>query len=525
MKGFSFALSLLVSFQLYSQTSSIAEKYASTILSESIKEHVYKLASPEFEGRETGTDANLKAAKYISDQFKNYQIPLLSNDQDYYQEVAFSTAKWDEITMNVNGRPVEHLKEYLSIPQFFPVTNDSIKISSLTFVGYGIDDDAYSDYKGRNYNGQHLLVYAGEPRDSKNKYRISGTDSASLWSIEPSLKIMAAKNAGAASIWIIDDKLRERVLYARRYLMSGAMLMGSADDLTAEFIPNAFISPTLGEELTGPKRSKVIKLRNRINAKGKPGRTTIPVNITWKPVHEITSTYGVNVLAFIQGTHPELKDELVIVTAHFDHLGMRGKDIFYGADDNASGTAAVLEIAQAMSLAKADGVGPQRSVLCMLVTGEEKGLLGSQYYAENPVFPLGLTIANVNIDMIGRMDTLHKQPNYTYVIGSDRLSTELHEINESVNQQYTKLELDYTYNRDDDPNRFYYRSDHYNFAKNGIPAIFYFSGVHEDYHRPTDTPDKIMYDKAQTIARLAFHTTWELANRKERIKVNVVGRN
>ena len=154
-----------------------------------------------------------------------------------------------------------------------------------------------------------------------------------------------------------------------------------------------------------------------------------------------------------------------------------------------------------------------------------KGLLGSQYYSEHPVFPLANTVANVNIDMIGRTDTLHKQPNYTYVIGSDRLSTELHAINEAVNEQYTKLELDYTYNRDDDPNRFYYRSDHYNFAKNGIPAIFYFSGVHEDYHRPSDTPDKLMYDKAETIARLAFHTTWELANRKDRIKVDVTGRN
>ena len=203
---------------------------------------------------------------------------------------------------------------------------------------------------------------------------------------------------------------------------------------------------------------------------------------------------------------------------------MRGKEIFYGADDNASGTAAVLEIAQAMASAKAEGKGPRRSVLCMLVTGEEKGLLGSQYYVEHPVFPLDRIIADVNIDMIGRTDTLHKNPNYTYVIGADRLSTELHHINEEVNNKYTHLDLDYTYNSDDDPNRFYYRSDHYNFAKEGIPAIFYFSGVHEDYHMPTDTPDKLLYDKAETIARLAFHTVWELANRNERIKVNVVGR-
>ena len=161
----------------------------------------------------------------------------------------------------------------------------------------------------------------------------------------------------------------------------------------------------------------------------------------------------------------------------------------------------------------------------MLVTGEEKGLLGSQYYSEHPVFPLANTIADVNIDMIGRMDNKHTDSLYTYVIGADRLSTELHEINEAANAKYTHLDLDYTYNAPDDPNQFYFRSDHYNFAKNGIPAIFYFSGVHDDYHRPTDTPDKLMYGKAETIARLAFYTAWELANRDKRIVVNVTDKN
>ena len=236
-----------------------------------------------------------------------------------------------------------------------------------------------------------------------------------------------------------------------------------------------------------------------------------------------TNLQSSNVLGLLEGT--DLKDEYGFITAHYDHLGKRGDDIYFGADDNASGTSAVLEIAQAMALAKAKGDGPRRSVLCMLMTGEEKGLLGSQYYSEHPVFPLENTVADVNIDMIGRIDTFHTRPNYTYVIGSNRLSTELHQINEDMNKQYTHLDLDYKYNADNDPNRFYYRSDHYNFAKKGIPAIFYFSGVHADYHRPTDTPDKIMFDKARTIAQLAFYTAWELANRDQRIKVDVTGRN
>ena len=201
-------------------------------------------------------------------------------------------------------------------------------------------------------------------------------------------------------------------------------------------------------------------------------------------------------LGFIEETDPKLKDEIVVVTAHYDHLGMKGESIFHGADDNASGSSTVLEIAQAFVEAKKSGVGPRRSVLCMLVSGEEKGLLGSQYYATFPIFPLANTVANVNVDMVGRLDEKHEKennPNYIYVIGSDRLSTELHDINEAANKEFMQIELDYTYNDPRDPNRFYERSDHYNFAEKGIPAIFYFSGTHEDYHRPSDTVDKINF--------------------------------
>jgi Zn-dependent M28 family amino/carboxypeptidase len=182
----------------------------------------------------------------------------------------------------------------------------------------------------------------------------------------------------------------------------------------------------------------------------------------------------------------------------------------------------VMELAQAFAEAKKAGAGPRRSVLFLLVSGEEKGLLGSEFYSEHPVFPLENTVADVNVDMIGRTDKKHRDdPNYIYVIGADRLSTMLHKINEAANQQFVNLELDYTYNAEDDPNRFYYRSDHYNFAKHGIPSVFFFSGTHEDYHRPTDTVDKIMFDKMVKIGQLVFYTTWELANRDERIQVDV----
>ena len=180
-----------------------------------------------------------------------------------------------------------------------------------------------------------------------------------------------------------------------------------------------------------------------------------------------------------------------------------------------------MEIAEAFKQASLQGRSPKRSILFLHVSGEEKGLLGSKHYVENPLYPLAQTVANLNIDMIGRLDPKRedKDSNYIYLIGSDKLSQELHDISEAINNKYTQLKLDYTFNADDDPNRFYYRSDHYNFAKNNIPVIFYFNGTHEDYHQPGDTPDKINYPLLKKRTQLIFYTLWELANRHERIKL------
>ncbi|MDO5970057.1 M28 family metallopeptidase [Flavivirga aquimarina] len=228
-----------------------------------------------------------------------------------------------------------------------------------------------------------------------------------------------------------------------------------------------------------------------------------------------------NVLAYIKGT--EKPDEVIVISAHLDHIGVsKNGDINNGADDDGSGTVAIMEIAEAFKIASEKGHGPRRSILFLHVTAEEIGLFGSRYYTDvDPVFPLENTIANLNIDMIGRIDKKHEaNRNYLYLIGSDKLSKELHNISEAVNKKYFNMKFDYTYNKDDDPNRFYYRSDHYNFAKHNIPVIFYFNGTHADYHKPSDTPDKIQYDLLETRARLIFHTAWELANRDERVKVD-----
>jgi Zn-dependent M28 family amino/carboxypeptidase len=226
-----------------------------------------------------------------------------------------------------------------------------------------------------------------------------------------------------------------------------------------------------------------------------------------------------NIWAFIEGS--EKPDEIVVISAHYDHVGIKDGEIYNGADDDGSGTVALMEMAAAFQKAKNEGNGPKRSILILHVTGEEHGLHGSRYYSENPLFPLKNTVADVNIDMIGRRDDFHKDNNnYVYVIGSDYLSSDLYNICESVNQKYINLTIDYKYNDKNDPNRFYYRSDHYNFAKNGIPSVFLFNGTHADYHKATDEVSKIEFDALTKRTQYAFAIAWEIANRDKTLKVD-----
>jgi len=224
-----------------------------------------------------------------------------------------------------------------------------------------------------------------------------------------------------------------------------------------------------------------------------------------------------NVLAYIKGS--EKPEEIIIISAHLDHLGVSEQgEIYNGADDDGSGTVAIMEIAQAFNLAKKDGHIPKRSILFLHFTAEELNKQGSDYYTKHPIFPLENTVANLNIDMIGRVDNLHlDNKNYIYLIGSDRLSKELHYTSEKVNNSYFNINIDYRYNVENEKNHYYTRSDHYNFAKHDIPVIFYFNGEHDDYHEVTDTPDKIDYHLLETRTKLIFATAWQLANQDHRI--------
>jgi hypothetical protein len=229
-----------------------------------------------------------------------------------------------------------------------------------------------------------------------------------------------------------------------------------------------------------------------------------------------------NIWAFIEGS--EKPEEIVVVSAHYDHVGIKKGEVYNGADDDGSGTVALVEIAKAFQKAKNEGHGPKRSILIMHMTGEEHGLHGSRYYSENPLFPLKNTVADVNIDMIGRRDEFHADSNnYIYLIGSDYLSTDLFNICEAANKKYINLTIDYKYNDKADKNRFYYRSDHYNFAKHGIPSVFLFNGTHADYHKATDEVEKIEFDALTKRTQLAFAIAWEIANRENRLVVDKDG--
>lgn len=505
------------SVTLNADSSDLSVKYANTITARDLFNHLNILASDEFEGRETGTQGMELAADYIAMQFKSMGLPAVGSENGYFQDVFFNRTSWNENTLEINGNTYRHLWDYVG----YATLNDDMpdfESDEVLYLGYGIDDPNYSDYKGKNVSGRVIMINKGEPYSADSISYVSGTRTPSDWSRSIWPKLETAKANGVRMVLIIEDNLKGFLSNNRRFLVSPSLRLGRGDEEKDRFASHLYISTKMARDIIGEQDNKLKKWRKINTKKGKSKSLGLQAKLNGSFKRNVDLVEGYNVLGYIEGT--DKKDELVVVSAHYDHLGKRAKDIYNGADDNGSGTSSVLEIAEALSKAKNDGKGPRRSVLCLLVTGEEKGLLGSEYYSENPIYPLDKTMVNVNVDMIGRTDKKYNtNTNYIYVIGSDRLSTDLHYLNEQVNQDYSGLTLDYKYNSEKDPNRYYFRSDHYNFAKKGIPAIFFFSGVHEDYHRITDTVDKIMFDKTEKVSRHIFHLIWELANKDEAIRL------
>ena len=518
MKKFLFALLILRGAFLSAQESSIIN-FAETINVADLRAHEMVLTSDSLEGRETGTIGNLKAAKYIASQFEKLGLPKVGKDNSYFQRMVYSNDGWNNIGMSINDHSYRHQFNFYALPYQNPVVEGGkIEATDVVFLGYGIDDSHYSDYKKTNVKGKVILINMGEPMTKDSMSFISKSKTPSEWSkIEK--KLTTAFQHGVKAVLLIDPKMAENIQANRRFFSRN--ITGDIEIPDGKMSNSVFISPDMAKEIIGKNTEGYAKAREKC-ALGKPRSLVLPCQLTLKLDKFFKQLIGQNVMGFIEGSDPILKNEIVVVSAHYDHLGKRGEQIYHGADDNGSGTSSVLEIAQALSEAKKQGKGPRRSILCLLMTGEEKGLLGSKYYVTYPVFPLDKTVADVNIDMVGRVDEKYEKlgnPNYIYVIGADKLSQDLHDVNEKMNHTYTNLTLDYTYNDENDPNRYYYRSDHYNFAEHGIPAIFYFNGTHDDYHRPTDTIDKINFEKMSKIVKLAYFTACEIANRDERLKI------
>jgi hypothetical protein len=496
-----------------------AEYFAAGIQKDNLKAHLSVLTSDSLAGRETGTEGNLKATEYIARHFEKIGIPPSVN-HSYFQNIVFTSESFVNNKVMINEKEYAPMWDFYSFPSFN--TDLDLRTNEVVFLGYGIDDPVYSDYKRVDTQGKIILIYDEEPFRSDSTSWLTGNTSLSEWTTDVTKKIAAAKKNGVKAVLIIDGRLQKNISKYRNTYLNTSMQVGKNDKISELYSNCFYISTTMAKAIIGNKFDDVVAVRNYIANKGRTKHIKLETSISLFQKKNVKQLDGRNVLGYIEGSDKKMKEELVVVTAHLDHLGQKGNNIYRGADDDGSGTCAVLEIARAFAEAKKKGQGARRSVLCMLVTGEEKGLLGSSFYTSFPVFPLEKTIVDVNIDMIGRVDAEHMtNQNYIYVIGADKLSTELHQINEMMNQNYTKLDLDYRYNDENEPNRYYYRSDHYNFVKSGIPAIFYFNGTHEDYHRPTDTIDKINFDLLTKRTKLAFYTAWELANRPERIKIDV----
>lgn len=518
MKVLSLLVALFLVVNFCHAQDKTAQKYASTITKEDAFKQLSFLVSDELAGRGTGQPGSEKAAQYIKSQFQLFGLKAPVNN-GYFQKLDLKeiTPKHRKIT--VNGKEQVFFKDFYSDVDF--QKNIKINYQDFVFVGYGISSKSYDDLSNLDLEGKVAVVLANEPVIN-GKSLVTGTSKLSEWSTNQQKKINSIIAKKPKAIIILDNSIGNAKAKSSHYQKT-SLVLGEVEDFTSPMIiygSTAFLNNVLSG--TGKSISQLTE-KIKTNKKSASFEFKSDLNIDFE-VNTVPLD-AKNVLGFLEGSDPILKKELLVITAHYDHLGMNSEGvIFNGADDDGSGTTAVIELAEAFSKAKKDGFGPKRSILFMTVVGEEKGLLGSKWYSDHPVFPLENTITNLNIDMIGRVGELYKgkadSANYVYVIGSDKLSTTLRQISENTNKTYSNLVLDYKYDDPKDPMRIYYRSDHYNFAKHNIPIIFYFNGLHADYHKKTDDIEKINFPLLVKRAQLVFYTAWDLSNRPTKPKVD-----
>ena len=476
-----------------------------------MRKHLEFLASPELGGRYTLAPNFKIAARYLASRLESYGYKGAAQDGSFFQHFDVVTFSLDpqqsSVSLTLKGQETK-----LKSGDFYSSSSLSGKAAGkLVFVGYGISSPShhYDDYAGLDVKGKIVVMAYGTPKQ---------IDPREVGDKEDGAEAAAAHGAAAVIILPMARYLRLWKVPRGQQFFSHRKFTRLAASEDPDGIPTLTVGPEAVDAILAALGFTESDFYNITAAGGtlKPQEMEGSAEIGLVVEKKVTPTQ--NVVGILQGTDPKLKEEYVAFSAHYDHLETNAKgQIYPGADDDGSGTSAVLDIAKAMSMQP-----PRRSVLIIFHAGEELGLLGSEYNTDySPVVPLDKLQVDLNIDMIGRSkpagDTQEADahltgPHTIYLVGADRISQELNQISERTNADYQKLKIDYYYNDPRNPERIYFRSDHWNYAKHGVPIIFYFDGTHVDYHQPTDTVDKIDFNKMTQVARLVYETGWRVAN-------------
>jgi hypothetical protein len=496
-----------------------------TIDAAELKMHLDFLASQELGGRANFSPGLKIAGRYLATRLHAYGYKGAGPGGDFFQRFDLVTVKADPerslARLTTNGQTQEFKFPLVSALS----TSDADVTGKLAFVGRGISapEQGRDDYAGIDVRGRIVVIVSGTPK---------GIDTSKLR--DEQRGPAAAKARGAVGVILMHGESQYKLVleastkpdFAKN--VAAAQFSDLAADKNATF-PQARPRAQFVAALAGAFGMTVDELYDRVkDGKGPDSRLSdATVHLTLGVQRELQQVQ--NVIATLEGTDPQLKKEYVAFSAHYDHLRTKPDGTIYpGADDDASGTAAVLEIAKTLSENR-----PKRSVYIIFHAAEELGLYGAVYNTEiAPAVPLDRIVTLLNLDMIGRSKPASIPPgdekkyerisdaNTIYVVGADRASAELQQVSVRANESGEKLRLDYTYNDPKHPEQIYFRSDHWLYAKHGVPIIFYFDGVGPDYHQTTDTPEKIDYSKLTRVSRLVFATGWELANRPQRPKMN-----
>lgn len=513
-----------VSVSAHASPAILKARGVETITAAQLKSYLSFIASDEMEGRDTPSRGLDTTAKFIAMNLGRWGFKPMGDDASFFQKIALRREALDTTrsTAQING------KEFAVGEDFLPNAVSTTLSGPLVFAGTGwvVKAKNLDSYQGVDVKDKIIVVVGtGFPRG------IARGDLAGVMGTDWSSPTVYAQQHRAKGVLIIPDAnalLTWEQLKARSLQPPRSVIEKFSTQPSTPPVPSIVMSMKMATALLDGEKVTAVSVANAPEVPAFDLSSSKNVTITVAVKTERPTTQ--NVVAVWEGGDPVLKNEYVALGAHYDHIGIcapgAADPICNGADDDGSGTTALLSMAEAISHAKQR---PRRSVLFVWHCGEEKGLWGSRYFTQFPTVPLDKVVTQLNIDMIGRSkkagDTNPRNaelsgPNTVYVIGSKMMSTELGELSEAVNKSFLNLQFDYKYDDPNDPNRFFFRSDHYNYARKGIPIIFYFDGVHEDYHRPGDEPQKIDYDKMEKIARTVYMTLWEVANRPARPKVD-----